>query len=127
MTGFRVCADGTGETHVGPVELPTVDNPGKGVQQVRGRLNIPASSLGIVELSDWVSGEELPPAPERRLLVLLRGAYDIATSSGESQVLRPDGCVFTEDADGKGQYTRDVGHERVAMVAVRISNECELP
>jgi len=127
MTGFRVCADGTGETHVGPVDLPTVDNPGKGVQQVRGRLNIPASSLGIVELPDWLSGEELHPAPERRLLVLLRGAHEIATSSGESQVLRPGGCLFTEDADGKGQYTRDVGHERVAMVAVRISNECELP
>lgn len=127
MTGFRVYADGTGETHVGPVELPTVDNPGEGVQQVRGLLNIPASSVGIVELPDRLPGEELHPAPERRLLVLLRGAYEIATSSGESQVLRPGDCLFTDDVDGKGHYTRDVGHERVAMVVVRISNEWELP
>ena len=79
MTGFRVCADGTGETHVGPVELPTVDNPGKGVQQVRGRLNIPASSLGIVELPDWLSGEELPPC------------------SGTAAARAPSGCVRDRD------------------------------
>jgi hypothetical protein len=111
---------------VGPVELPTIGNPGERILRVRGLLNIPASSVGIVELPDWLPGEELHPAPERRLLVLLRGAYEIATSSGESQVLRPGDCLFTDDVDGKGHYTRDVGHERVAVVAVRISNEWEL-
>jgi hypothetical protein len=127
MTVFRVYADAAGETHVGPVELPEVVNPGEGVQSVRGLLDIPASSVGIVELTDRLPGEELHPAPERRLLVLLSGAYEIATSSGESQVLRLGDCLFTDDVDGNGHYTRDVGDERVAMVAVRISSEWELP
>lgn len=127
MTVFRVSADSAGETHVGPVELPEVENPGEGVQKVRGLLDIPASSVGIVELTDRLPGEELHPAPERRLLVLLRGAYEIETSSGESQVLRPGDCLLTDDLDGKGHYTRDVGDELVSMVAVHISTEWELP
>lgn len=127
MTVFRVYADDAGETHVGPVELPEVANPGEGVRRVRGLLDIPASSVGVVELTDPLPGEELHPAPERRLLVLLRGAYEIATTSGESQVLGPGDCLLTDDLDGKGHYTRDVGDERVAMVAVHISTEWELP
>jgi hypothetical protein len=127
MTVFRVYADADGETHLSPVELPIVENPGEGVQKVRGLLDIPASSVGIVELTDGLPGEELHPAPERRLLVLLTGAYEIATTSGKRHVLRPGDCLLTDDVDGKGHYTRDVGDERVSMVAVRISSEWELP
>jgi len=127
MTVFRVYASGDGETHVSPVELPMVENPGEGVQKVRGLLNIPASSVGIVELTDRLPGEELHPAPERRLLVLLTGAYEIATTSGESEVVRPGDCLLTDDLEGKGHFTRDVGDERVSMVAVRISDDWELP
>jgi hypothetical protein len=127
MTVFRVFADASGETHVRPVGLPEVENPGEGVQRVRGLLNIPASSVGVVELTDRLPGEELHPAPERRLLVLLTGAYEIEATSGESQVLRPGDCLLTDDLDGKGHFTRDVGDERVSMVAVHISSEWELP
>ena len=112
---------------MGPVELPEVENPGEGLQRVRGLLDIPASSAGVVELTDRLPGEELHPAPERRLLVLLRGAYEIETSSGESQVLRPGDCLLTDDLEGKGHYTRDIGDELVSMVAVHISTEWELP
>ena len=120
-------ADATGETHVQPVALPMVENPGEGVPRVRGLLNIPASSVGVVELTAQLPGAELHPAPERRLLVLLTGAYEIETTSGEQQVLRPGDCLLTDDLDGKGHFTRDVGDERVSMVAVHISNEWELP
>ena len=89
--------------------------------------NIPASSVGVVELTDRLPGAELHPAPERRLLVLLTGAYEIETTSGEQQVLRPGDCLLTDDLDGKGHFTRDVGDERVSMVAVHISSEWELP
>jgi hypothetical protein len=127
MTVFRVFADANGETHVRPVALPEVVNPGEGVRRVRGLLNIPASSVGVVELTDRLPGEELHPAPERRLLVLLTGAYEIETTSGEQQVLRPGDCLLTDDLEGKGHFTRDVGDERVSMVAVHISSEWELP
>jgi hypothetical protein len=127
MTVFRVYADPSGETHVGAVELREVRNPGEGVKKVRGLLDIPASSVGVVELTDPMPGAELHPAPERRLLVLLRGGYEIVTSSGESEVLRPGDCLLTDDLEGKGHHTRDVGDERVALVAVRISDEWQLP
>jgi hypothetical protein len=127
MTVFRVFADADGETHVRPVALPEVENPGEGVQRVRGLLNIPASSVGVVELTDQLPGAELHPAPERRLLVLLTGAYEIETTSGEQEVLRPGDCLLTDDLEGKGHFTRDVGDERVSMVAVHISSEWELP
>jgi hypothetical protein len=127
MTVFRVYADAAGETHVGPVGLPEVERPGEGVDRIRGLLDIPASSVGIVELSDPLPGEKPHPAPARRLLVLLRGAYEIVTSSGESHVLRPGDCLLTDDVNGKGHCTRDVGDERVSMVAVSISRDWELP
>jgi hypothetical protein len=127
MTVFRVYADDAGETHVSPVELPMVENPGEGVQRVRGLLNIPATSVGVVQLTDQLPGADLHPAPERRLLVLLTGAYEIETTSGESEVLRPGDCLLTDDLEGKGHFTRDVGDERVSMVAVRISDDWEVP
>ncbi len=128
MTVFRVYADSAGDTHLATLALPLVTTPGEeGVRQVRGLLDIPASSVGVVEMLDPLPGGDLHPAPARRLLVLLRGAYEIETSTGETQRLRPGDCLLADDLVGKGHRTRDVGDERVAWVAIHLGSDWQAP
>ena len=124
---YRVCADEHGDTHVTLLELQAVDDPGEGVARVRGLLGIPAINLGIVELVERMPGHELHPAPERRLLALLRGEYEIITSTGETCVVRAGDCLLADDVGSNGHRTREVGDERVMMVSVQIPDDWECP
>jgi hypothetical protein len=126
-TVYRVYADERGDTHMTVLELPTVDNPGEGATRVRGLLGIPAVNLAVVELVERMPGHELHPAPERRLLALLRGEYEIITSTGESCVVRAGDCLLADDVGSNGHRTREVGDERVMMVSVQIPDDWVCP
>jgi len=126
-TVYRVHVDDHGDTHLTKLELQAIDNPGEGARRVRGLLGIPAVSLGIVELVERMPGHELHPAPERRLLALLRGEYEIITSTGESCLVRAGDCLLADDVDSNGHRTREVGDERVMMVSVQIPDDWECP
>ena len=104
---YRVYADENGDTHLAVLELPTVDQPGEGAARVRGLLGIPAVTLGIVELVERMPGHELHPAPERRLLALLRGEYEIITNLGETCIVRAGDCLLADDVDSNGHRTRE--------------------
>jgi hypothetical protein len=124
---YRVYADEHRDTHLAVLELPTVDQPGEGAARVRGLLGIPALTLGIVELVERMPGHDLHPAPERRLLALLRGEYEIITNLGESCIVRAGDCLLADDVDSNGHRTREVGDERVMMVSVQIPDDWECP
>ena len=124
---YRVYADENGDTHLAVLELPTVDQPGEGAARVRGLLGIPALTLGIVELVERMPGHELHPAPERRLLALLRGEYEIITNLGASCIVRAGDCLLADDVDSNGHRTREVGDEHVMMVSVQIPDDWECP
>ena len=126
-TVYRVYADDLGDTHLTRLELETFDNPGEGARRVRGLLGIPAITLGIVELVERMPGHELHPAPERRLLALLRGEYEIITNLGESCIVRTGDCLLADDVGSNGHRTREVGDERVMMVSVQIPDDWECP
>jgi mannose-6-phosphate isomerase-like protein (cupin superfamily) len=124
---YRVYADENRDTHLAVLELPTVDQPGEGAARVRGLLGIPALTLGIVELVERMPGHELHPAPERRLLALLRGEYEIVTNLGEACIVRAGDCLLADDVGSNGHRTREVGDERVMMVSVQIPDDWECP
>jgi hypothetical protein len=122
-----VYADQRGDTHLAMLQLPGVDNPGEGATRVRGLLGIPAVNCAVVELVERMPGHELHPAPERRLLALLRGEYEIITSTGESCVVRTGDCLLADDVGSNGHRTREVGDERVMMVSVQIPDDWACP
>ena len=73
MTLYRVYGDEAGETYLATIELPVLDVHSEGVARLRGLVDIPATSVGVVELLEPTPSQDLHPAPERRLLVFLRG------------------------------------------------------
>ena len=127
-TVYRVYADDRGDTHMSVLELPTIDNPGEGATRVRGLLDIPAVTFGIVELVERMPGHELHPAPERRLLALLRGEYEIITSTGESCVgpgrRLPAGRRRRQQ---RSPHARSRRRARAMMVSVQIPDDWACP
>ena len=124
---YRVHADARGDTHLTELVLTTIDNPGEGATRVRGLLGVPAVNCAVVELVERMPGHELHPAPERRLLALLRGEYEIITSTGESCIVRTGDCLLADDVGSNGHRTREVGNERVMMVSVQIPDDWACP
>jgi hypothetical protein len=127
MALYRVYGDGLGETHLAEIELPELEVNSEGVEKLRGVLNIPAISVGIVQLTNLTPSQDLHPAPERRLLVFLRGETEITTTTGDRRVLKAGDCLLADDVDSKGHYTRDVGPEPRTMVTVGIPRAWQVP
>lgn len=127
MTLYRVYGDEAGETHLSTLELPAIDVHSEGVARIRGLVNIPATTAGVVELLEPTPSQDLHPAPERRLLVFLRGETEIRTTSGDRLILRTGDCLLADDVDTKGHYTTDIGDEPRTMVAISVPPEWEVP
>ena len=128
MTVYRLYTDGAGESRLATVSLPELDTSGTSVSGVRGLSGIRATSVSVVEMSERLLGAEgLHAAPARQVLVLLRGAYEVTTPAGERCVLGPGDVLFTDDVDGRGHETRDVGEERVSMVNVQVDPDWPFP
>ena len=109
------------------LELPTIDQPGEGAARCVACSESLRVTLGIVELVERMPGHELHPAPERRLLALLRGEYEIITNLGGTCIVRAGDCLLADDVGSNGHRTREVGDERVMMVAVQIPDDWECP
>jgi hypothetical protein len=120
MTLYRVYGDDAGETHLATIELPVLDVHSEGVARIRGLIDIPAITAGVVELLEPTPSQDLHPAPERRLLVFLRGETEIRTTSGDHLILRAGDCLLADDVDTKGHYTTDIGAEPRTMVSISL-------
>ena len=127
MALYRVYGDEAGETHLATIELPVLDVHSEGVARLRGLIDIPATSAGVVELLEPTPSQDLHPAPARRLLVFLRGETEIRTTSGDRLVLRAGDCLLADDVDTKGHYTTDIGTEPRTMVSIGIDPDWQRP
>ncbi len=127
MALYRVFGDEVGETYLAEIELPELEVNSEGVEKLRGVLNIPAISVGIVQLTKLTPSQDLHPAPERRLLVFLGGETEITTTTGDRQVLTVGDCLLADDVHSKGHYTRDIGPEPRSMVTVGIPRDWPVP
>ena len=127
MTLYRVYGDGDGETHLTTLDLPLIQVNSEGVALVRGLLAIPATQAGLVELVEPTPSLDLHPAPERRLIVFLRGQTEIRTTSGDRQVLGAGDCLLADDVGTRGHYTTDIGTEPRQMVTINIDPGWPVP
>ena len=127
MTLYRVYGDEDGETHLAMIDLPVLDVYSEGVARIRGLINIPTTTAGVVELLELTPSQDLHPAPERRLLVFLRGETEIRTTSGDHLILCAGDCLLADDVDTKGHYTTDIGTEPRTMVSIGLDPDWELP
>jgi hypothetical protein len=127
VTLYRVYGDEDGETHLTVLDLPLIQVNSEGVARVRGLLAIPATQAGVVELVEPTPSLDRHPAPERRLIVFLRGETEIRTTSGDRQVLGAGDCLLADDVGTRGHYTTDIGAEPRQMVTINIDPEWPVP
>ena len=127
MRIVRLHGDDAGETHLTPIELPVVDDPGEGIDRVRALGGIPANGVGIAQLINRMPDYGLHPAPKRQLLILLGGEYEITTTTGDQVRLQAGDCLFTDDLLSQGHYTRDVGADPLTLVSIEIPDDWEFP
>ena len=127
MTLYRVYGDAEGETHLKVVDLPAIRVESEGVAEIRGILGIPALDAGVIELVEPTPSLDLHPAPQRRLIVFLRGETEIKTTSGDREVLRAGDCLLADDVGTRGHYTTDIGSQTRQMVTISIDPDWPAP
>ena len=59
---------------------------------------------------------DLHPAPNRQLVILVRGGLEVTASDGEVRRLKPDDTVLVEDTFGKRHATRSINGEAIVAV-----------
>jgi mannose-6-phosphate isomerase-like protein (cupin superfamily) len=123
----RVVADDDGQTSFADVHLPPVANPGDGVGGAWLSLrDIPTTTLNINELLGPLGVVDFHVAPRRQMIVVLRGAFDVTTTRGETRRFECGDCLLAEDVEGTGHRFEDVGEEPLATLAIGIGGSWEL-
>lgn len=127
MTFYRVYGDEAGETHIVTITLPELDFKAPDIKRICGFLNVPASSMSVVEMSVSSLDDDLHPAPERRILAFLGGAMEIRSTTGDRVVVGAGDCILVDDVGTKGHYTAAVGSEPWLQIAIRIDDAWQAP
>jgi hypothetical protein len=129
MNILRVHADESGETHLTRIELPdaarTDDGMGSPLRRVLGE--IPTTTMSINENLERRPKMDLHPAPRRQLVILLRGGFEIVTTTGESHRFEPGECLLADDVGYVGHYHEDCGDEPTITITVGIPDDWVVP
>ncbi|MEA2166862.1 MAG: hypothetical protein QOF76_162 [Solirubrobacteraceae bacterium] len=64
---------------------------------------------------NWDGGDP-HPAPARLLFTVLRGAYEVTASDGESRTFAQGDVLLVEDTTGRGHATRSLADDTMAQV-----------
>jgi hypothetical protein len=123
----RVYADESGETHLASITLPEDQFSEHGVGRTFTLRDIPATTLSIGQLLGRMPPVDFHPAPRRQFVVVLRGAFEIATTQGQRRRFGPGDCLLAEDLDGRGHLFDDVGDEPLATLRIGIAAEWNCP
>jgi hypothetical protein len=122
---YRVYADDTGETRLARLELPLrADDDGP---RRCGLPDVPATTVSISELLETKPDTGLHPAPRRQFVVVLRGELEVTTTSGDAQRFGPGDCLFADDVDTKGHFTREVGSDPLSTLTIGVARDWEFP
>jgi hypothetical protein len=126
MRLLRVWADISGETHLTPIDLPAIESP-VGSTTRFGLGDIPTTTLTIGRLAERKFDQGWHTPPRRQIVVVLRGALEVTTTTGDCQRFGPGDCLLADDLDSKGHITRDVGDEQLATLTIGIPGDWEIP
>jgi hypothetical protein len=106
MAGMKVTRFYTGDdgrTHFEDLEIPTP-------AAVRGRRSEPFDVTGMLirESDGDAHFLELHPAPQRQLILCLRGVVEIECGDGEKRRFRPGDVYLADDLTGEGHIHREI-------------------
>jgi hypothetical protein len=124
---LRVYGDGAGETHLAKVELPLMGDASEPAASRLVLQGIRTTTLNVVERPDRRPDSGFHAAPRRQLVVILRGALEITTTTGDNHRLQQGECLFADDVGTKGHLTRDVGDELLIALMVGIVDDWSFP
>ncbi len=130
MNFLRVYGDETGETHLARIELPepnTSDDDGFGDITRRVLRDIPATTMNINENMERRQRLDLHPAPRRQFVIVLRGEFEVETTSGDSHRFQAGDCLLADDLDSKGHTHHDVGEEHSITISVGVPADWVCP
>jgi hypothetical protein len=82
--------------------------------------DIPATTINMIELLEWRPKMDLHAPPRRQWVIILQGAMEISTTSGERRRFEPGDCLLAEDMQGVGHWTEDVGVQRLVTLNIGI-------
>ena len=123
MNLFRVYGDEQGETHLERLDLPAVD----GAPRRIGLQDVPTSTLTISQLLETKPDNGLHTPPRRQLVVVLRGELEITTTGGDQQRLCSGDCLFADDLNSKGHFTRQIGGEALSTLTIGLPEDWRAP
>lgn len=101
----RVFADDSGESHFEELLYPLTNGGPIGFLSERVKVK------EVIFRKVLPSYDDLHNAPEKQYVVLLDGAVEIETSTGERRVFDPGELLLMEDVTGKGHRSKNVKNE----------------
>jgi mannose-6-phosphate isomerase-like protein (cupin superfamily) len=111
-----------GHTAFADVEIPGPAVQAEGVRNHWLR-DVPATNVNIIELLEWRPTLAPHPPPRRQWVIILQGAMEITTGTGERRRFGPGDCLLAEDMVGTGHETEDVGDERLVTLNIGVPDE----
>ncbi len=117
MQYARIYASSDGESHFGDSELEFApDDFAPPAPPLDTTEFVKAKNFGYIRcppgwFGDW------HPSPERQVMLVLTGTWELSVSDGETRILTPGSITILDDTEGKGHQTRIVG-ENDGIVAV---------
>ncbi|MFD1257844.1 hypothetical protein ACFQ3S_13635 [Mucilaginibacter terrae] len=98
----RVYADTAGESHFEDVSYPLTD--GGPIGYLSDKVKV--SNLIFRKVPPGY--DDLHKAPQKQYVILLNGAVEIETSTGEKRVFNTGEILLMEDTTGKGHRSRNI-------------------
>lgn len=116
----RMYANDGGDTTFADLEIPGPEVSSGGDPRSHALRDIPATTVTITELLEWRPKLDLHPPPRRQWVIILQGAMEISTTTGERRRFEPGDCLLAEDLHGKGHWTEDVGGDLLVTVNIGV-------
>ena len=83
FTVVRMFSSDAGHTTFADLELPGPGVAFDGDPRSHALRDIPATTVNLTELLEWRPKLDLHPPPRRQWVIILQGAMEISTTSGE--------------------------------------------
>src|SRR5215203_5048064 len=108
MGCVKVVATPDGESRFGDIDIEQHEGPyAENVPPVFvSQPHPPRRHSSLSTMPDDVSTTVLRPAPQREIVIVLDGEFEIETSDGDHRTFAPGDFALFEDTTGRGHVTR---------------------
>src|SRR5207245_1129531 len=89
--------------------------------------DVPATTVNIIELLEWRPRLQAHPPPRRQWVIILQGAMEVSTKTGERRRFERGDCLLAEDMTGTGHETEDAGDERLVTLNIGVPDDWHCP